>query len=64
MDQVKCKVIGENTVAGVEPGGYADLDPAVVNVDALVAGGHVELSKIDVRKLDKPAPVPGPGAAA
>lgn len=54
MATVKCKVIGGNEVAGVAPGGYADLDPELVNIDALVAGGHIELSKTEARKLDNP----------
>lgn len=40
---MKFRVIGPRTVAGVEPGGvgeFAEDDP--VNVEALIAGGHIE----------------------
>lgn len=40
---MKFRVIGPRTVAGVEPGKtgeFAEDDP--VNVDALIAGGHIE----------------------
>lgn len=41
----KHKVIGNHTVAGVEPGGFVDSeseDLAGANIEALVAAGHLE----------------------
>lgn len=43
MATIKAKVIGQCEVSGVAPGGTVDLDPALVNIDALVDGEHVEL---------------------
>jgi hypothetical protein len=36
------RVIGQQAVAGVQPGGTVDLDPAEVDVAALQAAGHIE----------------------
>lgn len=38
----KYKVIGDLEIAGASKGETVDLDPDEVNVDALVASGHVE----------------------
>lgn len=45
---MKLKVIGSHTVAGVKPNGMVDTesdDMADINVEALVAGGHLEENK-------------------
>lgn len=52
---VRATVVGSCRVAGVEPGGTVELDPELVNVPALVEGGHIELQ-------DTPAAAPAPGA--
>lgn len=65
-DKIKCKVIGTSEVDGVAPGGTVELDPDVVNIEALVYAGHVEVPKsVDVDKLSAPTPdVPPAGDAA
>jgi hypothetical protein len=40
---MKYTVTGPFPVADVAPGGTVDLDPEEVNVDALLAAGHVAL---------------------
>ncbi|MGH3881956.1 MAG: hypothetical protein ACRDRC_00950 [Pseudonocardiaceae bacterium] len=57
-DKIRCTVTGPCAIAGadgrdVNPGGTVELDPVATNIDALVAGGHVELSKTAERQLDK-----------
>ncbi|WP_435111875.1 hypothetical protein [Nocardiopsis synnemataformans] len=42
------RVVGGSQVGGVDPGGTVDLNPAAVNISALIRGGHV-------------APLPEPG---
>ncbi|MGH3978088.1 MAG: hypothetical protein ACRDRZ_03640 [Pseudonocardiaceae bacterium] len=44
MDTVRVTVIGDREVAGVGRGGTVDLDPATVDVAALVAAGHIVLA--------------------
>lgn len=44
-DKVRARVIGSHEVAGVAAGGTVDLDPAEVNVPALVEAGHIEIPK-------------------
>ena len=44
-DKVRARVIGTCEVAGTSPGGTVDLDPAEVNVAALVEAGHIEVPK-------------------
>jgi hypothetical protein len=39
----KVRVIGPCEIAGVARGGTVDLEDTVINVDALVAAGHVEV---------------------
>lgn len=59
MDTVKCTVVGPCPIAGadgkdVNPGGAVELDPAHVNIQALIDGGHVELAtKAAERRMDK-----------
>lgn len=36
------KVIGPRRIAGVALGGEVELDPDLVNIPALLVGGHVE----------------------
>lgn len=43
MALIRCKVIGENEVAGAQPGSEVSIDDEAVNIPALVEGGHVEL---------------------
>jgi hypothetical protein len=51
------KVIGPCAVDGVEPGGTVELDPAVVNIAALVDAGHVEPAKATkAAKATQPTP--------
>lgn len=63
MDTIKAKVIGELPVCGVTTGGYVDLDPRKYVIQALVDGGHIELSKTAAKALDGTV-APGPGASA
>ena len=35
------EVVGRRRVAGVAPGGTVALDPARINIDALVQAGHI-----------------------
>jgi hypothetical protein len=65
-DTIKAKVIGELPVCGVSTGGYVDLDPDKYNIQALVDGGHIELSKTAAKALDgvtAPTVTPGTGAS-
>lgn len=39
---MKFKVIGSMTIADAKPGETVDLDPDLVNVDALLTSGHIE----------------------
>lgn len=52
MDKIRAKVTGPNEVAGVAPGGTVELDPAAVNIAALVEGGHIELTKAAAKTLE------------
>lgn len=52
MDSIRCKVIGDCEIAGVATGGIVELDPETVNIDALVAGGHIEVLPV-ARKSGK-----------
>lgn len=45
MDTIKAKVVGGLPVCGVDNGGYVDIDPEKYNIQALIDGGHIELSK-------------------
>lgn len=50
---MKFKVVGNHPVAGVAPGGTVDLDHLPqVNVDALLASGHIEKPKPKKTKSD------------
>lgn len=53
MEKIRAKVIGTCAVGGVAPGGMVELDPDTVNIEALVYGGHIELSKTEARKIDR-----------
>jgi hypothetical protein len=57
MSVVSCKVTcpPKATVAGVRPGGEVELDPAKVNIKALVKAGFVQV-------IEKPAGEPEPSA--
>lgn len=54
-DKVKAKVIGAHEIGGVAPGGTVELDPAEVNIPALVEAGHIELSKTATERLNTSA---------
>lgn len=43
MAKVRCEVTGPLLVDGVGKGGTVELDDEVVQIDALVAAGHVKL---------------------
>lgn len=49
---MKYRVIGTRAVGGVDPGGIVDLDPAVVNIPALL-GRHI--AEMPAPKAAKPA---------
>ncbi len=53
-DTVKCTVIGDREINGVPKGGTVELDPDETNIDALVSGGHIELSKTAAKQLTTP----------
>lgn len=57
-DKVRAKVVGQHEVGGVAPGGTVDLDPAEVNIAALVEAGHVEISKSAAERLALPTTSP------
>lgn len=52
-DTVKAKVIGPCAIEGVATGGTVELDPERVNIDALVEGGHIEITKGSARTAEK-----------
>lgn len=49
------EVVGSRTVAGVDPGGTVELDPAEVNIGALIAAGHIRARGGEVRGDAPPA---------
>lgn len=53
------RVIGSSRVGGVEPGGLVDLDPDVVNIEALVAGGHIEPASAEQNAAEEDPPPAG-----
>lgn len=56
-DTIKCKVIGTQEIDGVAPGGFAELDPQMVNIRALIEAGLVEVvGNVDVSELPRPTP--------
>lgn len=55
MDRIRATVTGPNEVAGVAPGGTVELDPELVNVAALVEGGHVQLTKAAAKVVEADA---------
>lgn len=59
MVMIRCKVIGENEVAGATPGHEVEINDELVNIPALVEGGHVE-----VLPAEPAAPVPATPAPA
>ncbi len=54
-DKVRAKVVGSQEVGGVAPGGTVDLDPAEVNIPALVEAGHIEISKSAAARVAAPS---------
>lgn len=42
-ETIRLRVVGPAKVDGVATGGVVELDPGVYNIEALVAGGHVEV---------------------
>jgi len=49
----KAKVIGPREIGGVQPGRTVTLDDELVNVAALIDGGHIELLPPEPKKSTK-----------
>ena len=50
---MRVEVIGPLRVAGARTGDVVDLDPAAVNVAALVEGGHVKVLPEPKKRADR-----------